>query len=45
MNVVEKDDDFVEDVCGPDGDDVYEEYKQEEYNLFGEEAHVLSIVW
>lgn len=29
MNIVEKDDDLVEDLCGPDGDDIYEEYKQE----------------
>ena len=32
MNVVEKVDDVVENkVCGPDGDDDYEEYEQEEY--------------
>ena len=32
VNVVEKDDDVVEnEVCGPHGDDDYEEYKQEEY--------------
>ena len=32
MNVIEKDDDVVEnEVCGPDGDDDYEEYEQEEY--------------
>ena len=32
MNVMENDDDVVEnEVCGPDGDDDYEEYEQEEY--------------
>ena len=32
VNVVEKDDDVIEnEVCGPDGDDDYEEYEQEEY--------------
>ena len=34
MNVVEKDNDVVEkEVCGPDGDDDYEEYEQEEYSF------------
>ena len=32
LNVVEKDDDVVEnEVCGPDGNDDYEEYEKEEY--------------
>ena len=32
MNVVEKDDDVVEnELCGPNEDDDYEEYEQEEY--------------